>query len=94
MIRIELCKISYRFSNDEMPIPLKNLLKCGSSFHHYETRNRNAPISSAKQSTIFNCSYLNKCSTEWLVLPINIKNKQSLDSFSKALKKLYLKHYT
>ena len=70
----------YQYSKDNLPKPLRK------NNNVYPTRNSNIPIVPVHQSTIFNSSFMVKCTTELLKLPNAIKTKNSIKTFMRHLK--------
>ena len=87
LIQLELLKFMYRFNKNSIPEPLKHIFQTGSSFHNYNTRNKNSACVQPHKTAIFNNSFLGKGPTSWLNLCNEMKNCASLKSFTSKYKR-------
>ena len=91
LIDLNLCKISFRYSNDLLPLRLMNIFEMKN--HEYFTRNQTGPNISSHGSRLYKSSYL--CKSASLLMPLNaeIKNKSNIKVFSNSFKKFLLDMY-
>ena len=93
-ISLELVKLIYQTSKRILPLPVLNLFERAGDYHQYNTRNRNNPIISSHNSTIFNKSFLCKGPSLWTSLSNDLKNSKSLHSFANRFRKNKTREYT
>ena len=88
--KIELAKLSFRYTNKMLPKRLENLFDM--KHYAYNTQNANAPNIPIHGTKLYNSSYLCKSSSYWMSLPTELKDKRSIKSFTKHLKRRLLKN--
>lgn len=91
MFNLELGKFCYKFFNGSLPNSFKSIFTKISKIHRHNTRNLNKRLYIKKQknkSGLKTLSY--QASKFWNELPNEIKNKKSIHTFSKSLKKYLL----
>ena len=74
LMKIELCKLSYRYENDTLPKRLRNLFHL--KHHEYNTRNANAHRMPVHRTQKYNKSFICKAPSYWLLLSNELKNKK------------------
>ena len=84
LLILEMCKFMCKYSNGLLPKSLMNGFE--KSKHNYPTRNCNVPVVPKHRSTIYNNSYMVKCTNEWLKIPHCYKTKPKLKTLVKHLK--------
>ena len=91
MIRIELCKLSHKITINQVPKPLRSIMKIrgGKKLHKYNARHKNTPNVQFHGSTIFHQSYICRSVVEYNKLPNSIK-ELPYSSFMKGLKNYFL----
>ena len=96
LLKIENCKLSYRYQNQSLPINVYNLLGTDSSNkplnknHKYPTRHKkelNIPQSKYKS---YHTSYLCRALSDYTSIPLAIKEARSTASFVNQLKRYLL----
>ncbi len=87
LINLELCKISYRYINGDLPTPVENLFQANDYNHNYLTRARHNPRIQIHNSSIFSKSFLCRGPSIWSNLGYDIKTKPTMSTFCKAYKK-------
>ena len=99
IIELENCKFGYKLIHGILPIKIEESCKNDSNkqslckTHGYNTRNKkipNVPINMNKQ---YRASFLNKGSQSLLKLPMSIREKATLKSFTNALKEYFFNSY-
>ena len=90
-IELDLLKISFRYSNDNLPIRITNLFDLGN--HLYETRNRNNLRAPHHTTFQYGLSFLGQAPSLWLNLPEQLKSKNSVRSFIKGFIKMKVTEY-
>ena len=85
LVELSLLKISYRYTNDILPVRIANLFEIPD--HGYFTRNRNAFRIPHHTQQIYHKCFLAKAPHLWLLLPVDMKNKTSVKSFSRSFVK-------
>ena len=86
LVELSLLKISYRYTNNILPVRIANLFEIPD--HEYFTRNRNAFRTPHHTQQIYHKCFLAKAPHLWLLLPVDIKNKTSVKSFSRSYVKV------
>ncbi len=94
LVELELAKISYRYTQGNLPKPVENLFQANDYNHNYQTRSRNNPRIQRHTSAIFNKSFLRKAPSIWTNLGQGIKNKPKILSFCTAFKNLKIENYS
>ena len=89
IIELETCKFSYKLVNDLLPVNIVSQFHNDPTPHNYNLRKRPPPIVK-HQSKLYNQSILCKANSVWNKLPVELKLKQSLSSFTNSLKKKIL----
>ena len=75
------------FLQSKLPKSIKELFPTGQEIHMYNTCSNNVPHIKKHSSSICNSSFLCKSASEWLKLPIVIRNKTT-KHIKKSIKKL------
>ena len=89
--QLELCKISYRFTNEMLSRRLINLFDL--TQHSHETRQSHNPNIPVNYTEIYNKSYTCRAPSYWLQLPNELKERNNIKHFNKKLKTYYLNMY-
>ena len=84
LAKIELAKLSHRYTNKILPKQISNLFDM--KHHSYNTRSGNAPLTRVHGSKLYNDSFICKAPSSWRLLPQTIKHKGSLNLFVKNYK--------
>ena len=84
LVKTGLCKLSYRYENDSLPIRLRNLFDLTN--HNYNTRNANAPRTPVHGTQKYNKSFICKAPSDWLSLSNEIKNSKSVKILAKRIR--------
>ena len=93
LVELELLKFGYKITNKLTPLRITTLMhkNNGKKLHGYNTRNKNLPNVQKHQSPYFNKSFLNKSIISYQRLPSELKQSNSLKSFTtKAKSRLLL----
>ena len=90
MKKLELAKISYKYVNNTLPQRITNLSE--HKTNQYDTRNRNSPNIINHTGVKYNKSYLCQALTNWLNIPLNIKNAETPNSFKRKIKKYIIEN--
>ena len=93
MITMSNLELMYKFVQNVLPPGVSSLFSPNAVIHQYNTRQRNIPHTNAHSTSIFNTSFLNKAPLLYSALNNQIKNKQSLVSFRRSLKKQFIDSY-
>ena len=95
-IKLESCKLAYKFYNDLLPVKIKECIntdnkgKTLAKNHRYNTRNKDLQnIPTAKPNKYKN-SIIIKCINDYSLIPQEIRSCRKLASFTKLLKKKLL----
>ena len=84
-IKLSLLKISYRYSNDILPIRIVNMFELTN--HNYNTRNRNNLRAMRHTVHKYNQSFLGKAPGLWLHLPEQLKSIKNVKTFTRTFVK-------
>ena len=90
-VQLSLLKVSYRYFIDRLPIRITNLFNLQN--HNYNTRNRNNLRVQHHTTSQYNKSYLGQAPGLWLHLPAQLKDKNSIRAFIKAVSKFKIINY-
>ena len=94
MIKIEQLKFAYRLINNILPVNLSKLVKTdhkGTDLcktHNYQTRLKAEPNLPRTKSSNYQNSFLHQNIKVFSTLPVKVKHKTSLKSFTHAIKRL------
>ena len=86
IIKVELAKYMYKFTNNILPLELTKFLKRGNEIHGYATRQEN-PISIKRNFAPLDHCFLTKAPEVWKKLDRTKKESKSLKNFIANLKK-------
>ena len=99
IIELENCKFGYKLVHGILPIKIEesctndNNKQSLCKTHGYNTRNKKIPNVPIKMNKQYRASFLNKGSQSLLKLPMSIREKSSLKSFTNALKEYLFTSY-
>ena len=93
LIDLELSKISYRYVNNSLPNPVRNLFQANDYNHNYLTRARNNPRIERHRIKTFHDSFLCRAPSIWSKLGQEIKSKPKISAFNVAYKKFKIQNY-
>ena len=85
-------KLDYKATHKLLPVPILELFdrRGGKKSHCYPTRNKNTPKKQAHQNVTFNKSFLCKAIMNCNQLPLQLKCKNTIQSFVNKLKLYHL----
>ncbi len=81
MIDLEVAKLSLRFVNNELPLPIRDLFTPNAFNHNYNTRARNEPRIARHRTRVFHKSFLIRSKTVWSALVTHVKRASKFISF-------------
>ena len=88
LIDLYACKLSYKYTNDLLPMRLTHLFEPNQ--HSHNTRNRHAPKIRHHTTSLYNKSFMCRSPATWLSLGSDIKNAKNLKIFTKMYKRTHL----
>ena len=96
MIRMELCKICYKASNDLLPSPLQITLnkRGGRKMHRYDTRFKSTLNVQQHITTLTNTSFICQNIVEYNWILMSIRQQPKLHIFSRSLKRYFIENIT
>ena len=90
LVTLELGKFMYKFANNILPLPLRNIFEPNNKYHNYNTRNARLPRVVKHSKMIMNESFLCTGPRVWYSINPSIRNSRNLKTFSKTYKKFLL----
>ncbi len=93
MIDLEVAKLSFRFVNNELPLPIRDLFTPNAFNHNYNTRARNEPRIARHRTSLFHKSFLIRSQTVWSALVTHVKRASKFNSFRNMFTKLRISKY-
>ena len=99
IIDLEQKKLGYKLNHSDLPQNLEKLLLTNSlgaplnKQHCYNTRKKSLPNLPQHKSKIYNDSFLYQCLKKYNSLDVEIKKCETLDSFSRLIKKKAIMSY-
>ena len=94
MLRLEIAKFLYKYNNNLLPSSFKSYFTPVNSVHHFITRNSSSNFFLPRKDLdkgLTSLSY--RGVKEWSKIPINIKNKNSIYSFTNNYRQVLLESY-
>ena len=88
MIKTEQAKLRYKVRRSMLPKSIHDLFDAhgGKKVHRYPTRNKNLPNIQQHANSVFVWSFMCKCLSIYMSLPVITKQEPSLASFVNRLK--------
>ena len=77
----------YRFTNNDLPINIRNLFTENADIHSYNTRQRANPHISKHRTALYTNSFLHSAPMLWQSIPMHIKTRKTTKSFNKLVNK-------
>ena len=93
MISSSQLEFMYKYTHDQLPRGIMELFNVNSNVHQYETRQSNHPHVSKHKTSLFNNSFLHKAPRAFQSVSCDLKNKATLTSFKRTIKKLSFERY-
>lgn len=94
IVKLEMLKFMYSYSQSTLPPPLMNLFHDNRDFHNYQTRHANDPRSHSCKYKIASESFLCKGPMYWSKLPNNITASANRNIFARKVKKYIIASYS
>ena len=95
LIKLQEIKTGYRLVNNQLPNKISQQLQCDANnkslakTHSYNTRGKNIPnLPKSKRMSYIN-SYLYQSIRQFMLLPLNLRNKPTVTSFINDYKRNY-----
>jgi len=87
MYTLQLAKFMFQYSKNQLPKPLMELFTPNSDIHKHNTRHNRDPHFISYNTHKYAQSFLHKAPVIWQNIPIQIKDKKTLNSFNINMKK-------
>ena len=91
LFKLQLGKFMYLYSRSELPKPLQNIFTLNRDIHSHNTRNKDAPHITDRNSKTICKSFLHAAPQTWYNISEEIKQLKNIKTFSGKLKKQLLK---
>ena len=81
LYKIELCKLMYDYSTNNLPPPLINIYTSNRDIHSHNTRQRHDTHITARRTDLLSRSFVHKAPDIWLTIPPKIKESRTKSAF-------------
>ena len=92
-VDLELLKMMYLHSKNELPEPLQSIFQINRDIHSYNTRHRDDPVIIPRHYAPLDKSFLCKAPLLWSGINFEVKSLPTLSSFKRNIKKSKIRLY-